>query len=247
MIRAYLNTKMELKSISTPESTPQGEFAYFEGYAATFGNKDNVDDVVMAGAFKSSLNKNPKIKMLWQHDVTAPIGSYLEIYEDSYGLYVKGRINLGTEKGRNAYALLKAGDLDSMSIGYVTRKSDYDQASDVRYLKEVDLYEISLVSIPANNNALVTSVKSIIEEAESLSDLEIVLKSKGFSNKEAKTLISKFKQISETKEQPESLDDSKERDVPEEDDAPRDVDANDVLKSFADEVKRMSLVYKITH
>lgn len=225
MTKEYLNTTLQIKAMGEPQKEDSGEFAYFEGYAAAFGNVDAYGDIIKKGAFAESIKSGAKVKMLWQHDSWNPIGSYTELSEDDYGLFVKGRINLGTEQGKQAYALLKAGDLDSMSIGYITRKAYWDEKEEIRTLEEVDLVEVSVVTRPANQNAIVTAVKSMLEEVKSLADIESILKMRGFSNKEAKTFISKFKQISE------------KRDASEEKPSQRDVDeqsTSELLKSITD-------------
>lgn len=132
----------------------------FEGYASTYGNIDAGYDVVMPGAFAKSLEERPagKVKMLWQHDPAQPIGVWTGMTEDSKGLFVKGRILREVQKGAEAYALMKEGVIDSMSIGYRTLESDYT-AGGVRQLKELGLMEVSLVTFPMNDQATVTTVK----------------------------------------------------------------------------------------
>ncbi|WP_159728370.1 HK97 family phage prohead protease [Methylosinus sp. Ce-a6] len=132
----------------------------FEGYASTFGNVDSGYDVVMPGAFAKSLvaRPAPRIKMLWQHDRTQPIGVWSEAAEDSKGLFVKGALLRDVQRGAEAYALMKAGVIDSMSIGYKTLEADFTQ-SGVRQLKEVGLFEVSLVTFAMNDQAVVTTVK----------------------------------------------------------------------------------------
>lgn len=132
----------------------------FEGYASTFGNVDSGYDVVMPGAFTKSLLERPapRIKMLWQHDRTQPIGVWTDATEDSKGLFVKGTLLRDIRCGAEAYTLMKAGVIDSMSIGYKTMEADFLQ-SGVRQLKEVGLFEVSLVTFAMNDQATVTTVK----------------------------------------------------------------------------------------
>jgi HK97 family phage prohead protease len=198
--KQFLTAPIELKSFEKKQED-QGEFGYFEGYASTFGNMDRVDDIMMHGCFEDSIRKyqdtSKKLPMLWQHRMDVPIGSFPVIREDVKGLFVQGRINLGVEQGRSAYALLKAGDLDSMSIGFITRKSDYDEETQIRRIKEVDLMEVSVVTIPANSQATLTSIKSIIESAYSIKKIETLLRQKGFSQTEATTLVARVKSLHE--------------------------------------------------
>ena len=135
----------------------------FEGYASTFGGApDSYGDVVEAGAFAKSLGRHVKEKsapvMLWQHNPDEPIGVWDNLAEDDKGLKGTGRFVLETTRGREAYALLKAGAIKGLSIGYRIVKGEPD--GKVFRLKELDLVEISLATFPANRRAGVTAVKS---------------------------------------------------------------------------------------
>ncbi len=139
------------------------EDGFFCGYASVFDVTDHHQEVVARQAFAASLarwrEKGRMPKMLWQHDQRKPIGIWEEIYEDEHGLYVKGRLLLELQAGRDAYALMKAGVIDSMSIGFRPIKATRDGAKKARVLTEVDLLEISLVTFAANPDAKVTAVK----------------------------------------------------------------------------------------
>ncbi|MEH6776191.1 MAG: HK97 family phage prohead protease [Cereibacter changlensis] len=122
-----------------------------EGYASIFGRRDQGGDVVLAGAYGGSLAAlaaaGRRVKMLWQHDPGQPIGVWDEVREDATGLYVKGRIVTEVERGREAAALLAAGAIDGLSIGYRTLRAERD-AKGGRVLAEVELWEVSLVTFP---------------------------------------------------------------------------------------------------
>lgn len=130
-----------------------------EGYASLFGKRDQGNDVVMGGAYGASLGRlaaaGRRVKMLWQHDPTQPIGVWDEVREDATGLWVKGRILGDVEKGREAVALLAAGAIDGLSIGYRTVKSERDGKGQ-RLLTELELWEVSLVTFPMLPEARVT-------------------------------------------------------------------------------------------
>lgn len=134
----------------------------FTGYGSIFGNVDSVGDVVEQGAFAKSLTRHAKDKsapaLLWQHNPDEPIGVWDGLEEDSKGLKGRGRFVLETARGREAYALLKAGALRGLSIGYRVIKGEPD--GNTYRLKELDVVEISLVTFPANRKATVTGVKS---------------------------------------------------------------------------------------
>lgn len=141
------------------------ETGEFSGYGSTFGGEpDAYGDIVMKGAFEASLAahkaKSTMPKMFWQHNSGEVIGRWLEAKEDDHGLLMKGRLNMDVQRGREAYALLKAGDIDGLSIGYGIVDYEADKKNAIWYLKELDLFEVSVVSIGANENATVSSIKA---------------------------------------------------------------------------------------
>lgn len=135
----------------------------FEGYASVFGTLDHHRDVVVRGAFFKTLRawklagKMPK--MLWQHEPQAPIGIWTDMREDQRGLWVKGQLALETQKGREAYHLLKMGAIDGLSIGFRAIKAAKDPTRKARLIQDVDLIEVSLVTFAANGLASVECVK----------------------------------------------------------------------------------------
>jgi uncharacterized protein len=176
---------MHYKALPLELKSPPGEDGVFEGYASVFGVVDQGLDVVERGAFAKTLGTR-KVKMLWQHDTAQPIGTWESISEDDHGLFVRGRLIPDVEKGREAMALLKAGAIDSMSIGYRTIEAEASTANGrgVRKLTEIDLFEISLVTFPMLPDAKVTDVKSIATER----DFERFLRDAGYSRNEAKAI-----------------------------------------------------------
>ncbi|TGD63961.1 HK97 family phage prohead protease [Tabrizicola sp. WMC-M-20] len=129
-----------------------------EGYASLFGVKDQGGDMVLAGAYGASLKRlagaGAKVKMLWQHDPAQPIGVWEEVREDARGLWVKGRILTEVDRGREAAALLAAGAIDGLSIGYRTVKAERNGKGQ-RLLSELELWEVSLVTFPMLSEARV--------------------------------------------------------------------------------------------
>ncbi|NBD28512.1 MAG: HK97 family phage prohead protease [Alphaproteobacteria bacterium] len=121
------------------------------GYASLFGAADQGGDVVERGAYGRSLErrerKGARVKMLWQHDPAQPIGVWDEVREDDRGLWVKGRILRDVEKGREAAALIEAGAIDGLSIGYRTLRATKNDKGG-RLLSELELWEVSLVTFP---------------------------------------------------------------------------------------------------
>jgi hypothetical protein len=163
----------------------------FSGYANTFDHLDRAGDITMRGAFLKSIQKHLTAgttpKMLAHHDVTRPIGVWEVMVEDEKGLYVEGRLTKGVRDADEAYALLKDGALDSMSIGYRVVREEYDRKSGANLLHEVDLHEISLVAIPANQESVITAIKSGYD----VRSLEKSLRDAGLSRREAKAVLAK--------------------------------------------------------
>ena len=179
----------EIKKLVFESEMKSADEGVFSGYASVFGNEDQGNDVVQKGAFTKSLEDRPapKVKMLFQHKTDEPIGVFETIYEDQKGLYVKGKLALKTQKGKETYELLKIGALDGMSIGFRAdpQKQGYNENKrGIRTLKEVDLMEISLVTFPMNEEAMVQSVKG---NSKTIRDWEKILRDAGgLSRTEAK-------------------------------------------------------------
>lgn len=179
-----------------------------EGWASVFNNEDKGRDIVLPGAFLKSLSRrkaSDKVPMLWQHDIREPIGVWHELREIDKGLYGKGEI-VDTARGMDAYKLLKAGAIKGLSIGYSTKQYEIDQKKGVRKLIELDLGEVSLVTAPMNEQAVVTRVKS---QPATLREFEDFLREAGFSRDDATTVALRgFKALNpgreaEADEQPE--------------------------------------------
>jgi len=125
--------------------------ARVEGYASLFNQRDRGGDTVMPGAYAGALKRlaagGGRVRMLWQHDPAQPIGVWDEVVEDARGLRVKGRLLPDVARAREAAALIAAGALDGLSIGYRTLRAAPDPAGGRRLL-ELDLWEVSLVTFP---------------------------------------------------------------------------------------------------
>lgn len=174
-----MGTEMQIKQgaalLDIKALKEKGEF---EGYASTFGGEpDSYGDIIAAGAFAESLAehaaKGTMPKMFWQHDAREPIGKWTAAAEDGKGLLVSGQLNMGVQRAREAYELLKAGDIDGLSIGYRIRSGGYvvDEETGTWTLTKLDLREVSIVSIGANENATIAAVKSerrVVEVTEKL-------------------------------------------------------------------------------
>lgn len=155
--REYKAFKFELES--TDES---GEFS---GYAAVFGNRDSGGDIIEKGAFSNTIREDfDRIKILALHnDCWLPVGKPLELREDDKGLYIRGKIS-DTSMGRDIQTLMKDGVLNELSIGYDAVEFDFDSDGGVRHLKEIRLWEVSIVTWAMNDQAKIDEVKSVMED-----------------------------------------------------------------------------------
>lgn len=185
-MRDYLDIPFKVKAVN--------EDGLFSGYGSVFGVVDSYQEVVAAGAFKESLDSRMP-SLLWQHRSGEPIGVYTTVKEDNIGLHVEGKLALKTSRGAEAYELLKMGAISGLSIGFVTREDSYDRVTGVRTLKKVDLWEVSLVTFPANDAARVASIKSI-ESIKSFSEAEAYLREAGgLSRGEAVAFMARAKSL----------------------------------------------------
>ncbi len=182
---------LEIKSLNDRE---------FEGHGSVFKNVDLGGDVVMPGAFKRTLEAYAKSgtlpQMFWMHDPSRVPGKWLSMHEDKNGLAVKG-ILAKTDLGDEIHTLLKMDAVRGLSIGYnVTYNGmDFDDEGN-RLLKEVDLWEVSVVSLPMNPLAQVTHAKTRLSAAgeyvPTVREFEQHLRDVGCSRKTAKILVAKM-------------------------------------------------------
>ena len=136
------------------------------GYCSTFGNVDHVGDVVMRGAFDASLaawkGGTQKIRFLNAHRQDQVLGKPTDFRTDDNGLLGTFKISQ-TTLGQDIHTLLKDGALDSFSIGYLPTEVEFDDVG-VRKLMAIDLMEVSVVAIPANDKASITAVKGLFPD-----------------------------------------------------------------------------------
>ncbi len=187
---------IELKDVQKGEGGEEGIFA---GYGSTFGGKpDFVGDVVDRGAFVNTIAKGGKfgigIKMLWQHDHSEIPGVWINLAENDRGLQVEGELLLDTVLGKETRSRLRAKAIGGLSIGYELMKDNkgnalpdsFEEIGGKRHLKNLDLWEVSLVTFPANPRAGVLRIK----EATNARSMEKVLRDVGLSRTEAKYVVS---------------------------------------------------------
>lgn len=166
----------------------------FAGYGSVFGNADFYNDVVMPGAFQKSLSswqdKDALPPILWQHASDQPIGPFTHMSEDGKGLYVEGQLLIDdVQQAKEAYALIKSKTISGMSIGYDVPDGgmEYDGKTNVWKLNEIDLWEVSICTFPANIDAQISEVKSLLGRGQlpSLKQFEGFLREAGFSKTRA--------------------------------------------------------------
>lgn len=193
MTTKTLDFGFELKALS--------DTGKFSGYGSVFGVKDSYDEIVAPGAFAESLAAQKEAgrlpALLWQHRSGEPLGVYTDMSEDSIGLKVEGQLALTTTRGAEAYELLKMKAISGLSIGFMTREDNYDRVTGIRTLKKVDLWEVSLVTFPANDAARVQGIKSI-EGIDDLKTAEQYLRDAGFSRREAVAFIARVKHLGQS-------------------------------------------------
>jgi len=132
-----------------------------KGYGSYFGNKDSDNDVIMKGAYKKTIAENgERVKYLYQHDMNQPIGKMTELYEDDKGLVFVAEI-AKTQLGNDVVELMKSGVITENSVGIMPIQKN--NKGDYREITEVKLYEISAVTLAANDQAKILDVKGNID------------------------------------------------------------------------------------
>lgn len=171
---------------------------FFSGYGSVFGVVDSDREVVAPGAFAASLaaiaTLGRPVPVLWQHRQGEPIGVYTKMEEDEHGLYVEGRLlKDSVRQASEAHALMAAGAVSGLSIGYYVRNDSFDEMTRVRTLNQLDLKEISLVTFPANDEARIEAVKFAIAHGTipNLRDFERFLREAGFSKSQSAVIANR--------------------------------------------------------
>lgn len=149
-------------SASRPAPLALAPNGLVEGYASLFNVPDLGNDSVLPGAFSQSLAARGAagVRMLFQHDPAEPVGTWESLVEDARGLRVRGRLAMGVQRARELAALLRAGAVDGLSIGFRTVRARRDPARGARLLERIDLWEISIVTFPLHPGARIGAVKS---------------------------------------------------------------------------------------
>lgn len=200
---------MERRDYGLVEVRAEDAAGTFSGYGAIFGNTDSYGDVIERGAFSMTLkewkSRGKLPPMLLQHgggffgggaDDMLPIGKWLSMEENSKGLKVEGQLfALNTERGQYIHEGLKAGVLDGLSIGFVPREVRYGEGKDepARTLVDIDLWELSVVTFPANDKARVTAAKSAALTVSEIREIEDLLRDAEISRADRPKVVSVLK------------------------------------------------------
>ena len=153
---------MERKFQSLNEVKIDRDQRTIKGYASVFGGVDSYDDTIVKGAYAKSIAASTKgLRMLYQHRSDYVIGRWTSLKEDDHGLIVEGVLTPGHSMANDVYASLKAGHIDGLSIGYNIRPGGMMMREDgIRVITDIDLREVSVVGDPADEAALIETVKS---------------------------------------------------------------------------------------
>ncbi len=192
MERKFLTS--EIAKLSTSEEKP----LFFSGYASVFGGVDSYKDTIIPGAYRKSLEARAPIRMHYQHNQNVVVGKWLNIKEDDIGLYAEGELTPNHSLANDIAASMRHGTISGLSIGYYIPEGGSQKENGIRKLTEIDLKEISVVVNPADSSALIdaASIKSVVEEAKSLAEIEDWLRdTAGFSRSAATQLVSKINRI----------------------------------------------------
>jgi uncharacterized protein len=192
MQTAVRNIRAELKA---------SDEGIVEGYGSVFDVVDSYDDVVEKGAFVRTLKEGRPPAMLWQHDTAEPIGVWESLREDETGLFVRGRF-AKTQRGQEAFELVKMGALSGLSIGYSVKDARMEK-NGVRVLTDLNLWEVSPVTFPANDAARITRVKA--SDLKTEREFEEFLRDAGFSRAAAKAITAGGFKASETRRDDDSM------------------------------------------
>jgi HK97 family phage prohead protease len=173
----------------------EGKQGLFSGYASVFGGVDSYGDTIMPGAYKATLeNRDRPVQLRFNHE-QGVIGKWTRMEEDDKGLYVEGELTPGHSKAIDVYASLKHGAISGLSIGYRAMAYTENETGGLN-LQEISLIEISVVESPADLNAQIGTIKSVLDEVKTLKEIEALLRDAGgFSRADSTALVSRIKAL----------------------------------------------------
>lgn len=188
-----------------------GDARVFSGYASRFGGVDAYGDTIVKGAYQDTLrDRDRPVLLRWNH-VGPVVGRFTEMKEDDVGLFVRGELTPGHSTADDVYASLKHGAVSGLSIGYRVPPGGAEERNGIRYLKRIDLVEISIVESPADLGANVEDVKTDVTSAKSM---EKALRDIGLSKRQAKRFMARGFEglaMSDAEEEAKEIADALER------------------------------------
>lgn len=199
--------KMKTKRLSLDEIDLKlaDEGMKFSGYASVFNGVDSYGDTIAPGAYaKTLVGRSRPVRMRWNH-FGPVIGKWVSLVEDEKGLRVEGELTPGHSTAEDVYASMKHGAIDGLSIGYRPEKSE-SLGEGRTLLKEINLIEVSVVEEPADLSARIGDVKSMLDQATSLKEIEAVLRDAGWSRADATALVSRIKALGHGDRESEAID-----------------------------------------
>ena len=184
-------------SLDSCELKFSGDAGKFEGYASVFGGVDSYGDTINKGAFLKTLDGRQRMPlMLYGHNPGRVIGKWLHLAEDSKGLIATGEFTPGHSDAQDVFASMKHGAVDGLSIGFrIPSGGSEEKADGGRIIKDVDLVEISVVTMPADDSARIHSIKALIDTIETLKDAEYFLREAGISRSAARDFVSRLQKV----------------------------------------------------
>ena len=225
--------KFEIKGIS--------EDGEFDGYLSTFNNIDHGKDIVERGAFKKTISEKKDFPLLWYHFPYEPVGMFTVKGEDEVGLAVHGILDLNVQRARELYSLIKKfGDkvIQGMSMGYDVIKEIWEK--DIRRIKELKLWEGSLVVFPMNPRATITNIKAFEDDLVKVIDFASQEEKAGrkISSSNLKLIKQAIEALNALLEAAEPSDDT-QGDKKSQDNPDKPVNVDHLLDSTIEELKKL--------
>ena len=156
----YGDARLEIKAAGS-----EGVELHIKAYGLAFGNIDSWGDIILPGACDKFLASEAadRMALCWQHERATVIGRITDKGVDDYGMWIEADI-LPTTAGKDAAILIKSGAVKEFSIGYRATKYHYEKREgydyDIRILEEIEVLEVSPVTIAANPKAIIVSAKA---------------------------------------------------------------------------------------
>lgn len=185
----------KLLSVEHLELKFAGEDMVFSGYASVFNSTDSYGDTIDPKAYNKTLAERERpVRMRWNH-YGPVIGKWTQMFADEKGLFVQGQLTPGHSTAVDVYASMKHGAVDGMSIGYIPMQ-EKSLPDGRRLLQEIKLIEVSVVEEPADLGARIGNIKSAIETASTIREVEAALRdSGGLSRADACALVARMKSL----------------------------------------------------